>query len=109
MYKVKHNPSPIFMKLIFPVSSNPYNTRKYQDFKNHNVKTVFKGSETIAYIGPITWNLVPDNIKTSNTLNEFNAKIETWKPNGCTCKICKLFVNGLGVLFNFQDVYFVFT
>ena len=86
------------MKLIFPISNNPYNTRKYQDFKNHNIKTVFKGSETIAYRGPMTWNLVPDNIKTSNTLNEFKAKIKTWKADGCTCRICKLFVNGLGFI-----------
>ena len=60
MYKVKHNLSPIFMKLIFPISNNPYNTRKY---KTHNIKTVFKRNETIAYRSPITWNLVPDNIK----------------------------------------------
>ena len=39
MYKVKHNLFPIFMKLIFPISNNPYNVRKYQDFKNHNIKT----------------------------------------------------------------------
>ena len=76
MYKVKHNLSPIFMKLIFPNSNNPYNTRKYQDFKTHNIKTAFNGSEAITYRGPITWNLVPDNIKTSNSLNEFIAKNE---------------------------------
>ena len=106
MYKVKHNLSPIFMKFIFPISNNPYNTRKYQDFKTHNIKTVFKGSETIAKRGPITWNVVPDNIKTSNTHNEFKAKI---KPDGCTCIRGYVSYSLMGlVLFNFQDVYFVF-
>ena len=98
MYKIKYNLSPIFMNLIFPISNNPYNMRKYQIFETHNIKSVYKGSETIAYRGPIIWNLVPDDIKTSKTLNEFKVKIKTWKPDGCNCRICKLFINGLGFI-----------
>ena len=47
MYKVKNNLSPIFMNLIFPSSNNPYNLRKFQEFRTDNIKTVFNGSETI--------------------------------------------------------------
>ena len=98
MYKAKNKLSPSFMNSIFPYSQNQYNMRISQNFKTHNIKTVYKGSETIAFRGPIIWRLVPEDIKSSKSLTEFKAKIEKWRPDGCTCRICKVFVNGLGFL-----------
>ena len=47
-----------------------------KDFKGHNIKTVYNGSETISYRGPLIWKLIPDDIKISKSLNEFKAKIK---------------------------------
>ena len=41
--------------------------------------SVFKSTETISYWGPKTWTLVPENIKQSQSLLEFNVKIKSWK------------------------------
>ena len=98
MYKVKNNMSPSFMNSMFPLASNIYNLRNNQDFKTDNIRTVSYGSETIAYRGPKTWALVPQNIKISNTLQEFKAKIKHWKPEGCMCRICKVYIANLGFI-----------
>ena len=98
MYKVVNNLSPTIMKNIFPDNNNPYNLRNKNPFLSTNVRTVFNGTEAISFRGPKTWALVPDEIKKSKTLFEFKAKIRNWKPEGCMCRICKIFIHNLGFL-----------
>jgi hypothetical protein len=98
MYKVKNNLSPIFIKNIFPDSQNPYNMCTKPEFASSNIRTVHNGSETISYRGPKTWALVPDGIKKSSSLSVFKRKIKDWKPVGCTCRICKTYVQNLGFI-----------
>ena len=98
MFKVKNNLSPSFMKTIFPDSTNPYNLRNEPTFTNSNVRTVGYGTETIYFRGPKTWSLVPVAIKNSNSLPEFKAKIKKWRPEGCTCRICKVYIANLGFI-----------
>ena len=63
-----------------------------KDFKGHNIKTVYNGSETISNRGPLIWKL----IKISKSLNESKAKIKKWKPVSCNCRFCKTFIPELG-------------
>ena len=98
MYKIHNNLSPPLMRTIFPERETPYDLRYKNPFSSSNVHTVFYGTETISFRGPKTWALVPENIKSSKTLAEFKAKIRNWEPDGCTCRICKIYVNNLGFL-----------
>ena len=98
MYKVKHNLSPIFMKNIFPDSTNPYNLRNAPEFNTFNIRTVYNGTETISFRGPRTWALVPNEIKNSKSLSQFKNKIKNWKPEGCMCRLCKVYIQDLGFI-----------
>ena len=98
MYKVKNNLSPSFMKTIFPLSNNPYHLRNRQIYETENIRTVSYGIETISYRGPKTWALVPDKIKNSTNLLEFKTKIKQWKPQGCSCRLCKVYIANLGFI-----------
>ena len=98
MYKIKHNLSPSFMNSIFPFSLNPYNLRNNNDFIIKGIKTTYYGSETIAFQGPKIWTQVPEEIKISNNLNIFKDKIRKWQPEGCSCRICKVYLDGIGFL-----------
>ena len=93
MYKVKHNlcPKP-FQELFTPA------IRGNNEWVIPRVKTVNKGLETIRYRGPKTWELVPEEIKNSKSLPVFKDKIKDWKPLGCTCRLCKTYVNDLGYI-----------
>ena len=98
MCKIKNNLSPSFLSNIFPQSQNPYELRNKNICKTENIHTVFYDSETVSFRGPKTWALIPDNIKNSNNLNEFKAKIKSWKSEGCACIICKVYVQNLGFI-----------
>ena len=97
MYKVENNLSPSFMKSILPLSKHPYHLRNKQTFDTENIRTVSYGSEQ-SFRGPKTWALVPEQIKNSSNLKEFEAKIKKWKPKGCSCRLCKTYIAKLGFL-----------
>ena len=98
MYKVKNNLSPSFMKSVFPDSNNSYDLRNKPEFNTSNIRTVYYGTETITFRGPKTWSMVPENIKGAKSLSEFKAKIKVWEPVGCTCRLCKIYVQNLGFI-----------
>ena len=100
MYKVKHNLCPAPIKEIFTLNSNERNFRDERngDWVIPKVRTVNYGLETIRYRGPITWNLLPNEIKSATTLESFKAKVKLWKPLGCTCRICQLYVRDVGYI-----------
>ena len=93
MYKVKHNLCPKPVQDLFTLA-----TRGNNEWVMPKVVSVTKGVETIRYRGPKTWELVPEEVKKSKTLSSFKEKIKTWKPVGCNCRLCKLYVAGLGYL-----------
>ena len=54
------------------------------------------GMETLSFLGPKIWLLIPEDIKESKTLIEFKNKI--WKPKGCPCRLCKVYVKNVGFI-----------
>ena len=98
MFKVINNLSPSFMKNVFPDSINSYDFRNTREFNNYNIRTVYNGTETISFRDPKTWSLVPNDIKNSKNLLEFKSKIKYWKPVGCMCRICKIYIPNLGFI-----------
>ena len=62
------------------------------------VRTVNYGIETLRYRGPIVWNLIPDEIKKSKSLESFKSEIGNWKPQGCKCRLCKEYIPNLGYI-----------
>ena len=98
MYKVKNNLSPKIVSNIFSKFSAPYLFRNEKVWETGNVRTTLYGTETISYRGPQIWKYVPNDIKNSKTLKEFQNKIKIWKPADCTCRLCKKFIPSLGYL-----------
>ena len=92
MYRAYNDLSPSLVKSIFPTKEILYNLRNCNPFKFPNIHTVFKGTETISFIDPKIWSLVPDNIKHAKSLSEFKTKIRDWEPVRCKCRLCKTFI-----------------
>ena len=90
IYKVKKGISPTIMNEIFQFFENPvYELRSGVNLPSRNSRTVFFGAESIINLGEKLWNMVPENIKSSESLNVFKSKIKHWTPNHCPCRICK--------------------
>ena len=98
MFKTIKNLNPTFLKEVFPNSKKLINLRCKPQFQTFNVKSVYKGMETISFRGPQIWSTLPNNIKNSHTLSEFKAKINNWKPKGCMCRICKIYIKDVGFI-----------
>ena len=98
MYKTKHNISPQLMNNIFIQKENKYNLRNEQIWEIRAVKSVYNGTESLSFRGPKTWDILPRDIRNSESLSEFIFKVKLWKPEGCTCRLCKVYVNNLGFI-----------
>ena len=100
MYKVYHNLAPLIMSEVFPRRTMKYNLRGNSNFSTRNMHSVHYGTDSLSHLGPKIWNLIPNNIKESKTLNAFKSKIKLWVPENCPCRLCKVYVPEVGFIEN---------
>ena len=75
MFKLKRGMVPNLIKeLILPNRQHRYELRNNPDFAVLIVKSVHKGLESLSYLGPKGWELLPLEIKETETLLQFKAK-----------------------------------
>jgi len=98
MYKVFSGQSETIFSELFERKHISYYLRSQPEFVIPQIKTVYKGSNSIRYFGPIIWNLIPKEIKSCETIASFSSKIRQWKPDNCPCRICKTFLPNVGFL-----------
>ena len=94
MYKVSKGMSPPqIIELFARRVKHPYNLR-------HNTKFLkpIVNSESISYLGPKIWGMVPDTYKNIDSLYNFKKAIKKWKAENCPCRICKIFFRNIGKL-----------
>ena len=77
MFKVLNNLTPEVMNEVFPLKT-PLNCelRRPRELYTRPIRTVHYGTESIGFLAPKIWDIVPDNIKTSSTIIEFKRKIK---------------------------------
>ena len=85
MYKIQNGLAPLIMCELFPIRICNVNLRPGNNFKNHNVRTVYNGTNIVTFQGPKIWNSLPEELKKAISLKVFKVKIKKWKPTGCTC------------------------
>ena len=99
MFKVKHDMSPEIVNDVFTQRINhPYNFRYMRDFRTPMVHSVYHGTETIRYLGPKIWDIIPEAIKQKTSLDSFKESIRKWIPKDCPCRLCKTYLNGVGFI-----------
>ena len=99
MYKLISNLSPPIMNGFFKLNSDSrYNLRQISQFSRSLVRSVYHGTESISYLGPKIWDILPDDYKTIQNLDTFKIKIKKWKPENCPCRLCKVYIDRVGFL-----------
>ena len=63
------------MKELFAPKMSSYDPRNNNSFLKES-NSVWHGTESVSYLGPKIWDLVPNEIKESESLNAFKFKIE---------------------------------
>ena len=99
MYKFINNLSSPIMNRVFKLNSDSrYNLRQISQFSRSLVRSVYHGTESISYLGPKIWDILPDDYKTIQNLDTFKIKIKKWKPENCPCRLCKVYIDRVGFL-----------
>ena len=75
-----------------------YELRQRLSFHTPSVNTVFSGTESIRFLGPKIWELVPNNIKYPQNLGDFKTTIKKWKPISCPCRVYETYLHRVGFL-----------
>ena len=65
-------------------------------FKVRRNETVRNGFESISYLRPKTWEILPSEMQKCETLFESKSKVKSWNPANCPCKLCKTYFGGAG-------------
>ena len=98
MFKFKSNIAPEIMKELSAPKISHYELRNNNSFKSRRVNSVWYGIESVSYLGPKIWDLVPNEIKESESLNGFKFKIKRWVSEECPCRICKICLGQVGII-----------
>ena len=65
------------MSDLFVTRENNYNLRNVQELESSLRRAVKFGTETISYWGPQIWNLIPERLRTLETLTKFKKEVKT--------------------------------
>ena len=106
-YKIKNGLWPeIFTEIFARETESHYNLGRCNDFRILSIQTVYHGSESISFLGPKIWNILPDKIKQQTSLNSFQKSIKKWKQQDFPCRLCKVYINGVGFLSQLRNFPF---
>ena len=70
-----------------------YNLRYISKSSRPLVKSVYHGSDSVSFLEPKIWNMLPDNWKGIDNLYTFKKKVKKWKDENCRCRLCKIYIN----------------
>ena len=77
IYKVNNDLGPKIMADVFHFAEKPYNLRNDSIMQRQANRTVDFGTESISFLAPKVWGLIPSEIKSAKLPNIFKAKIKS--------------------------------
>ena len=94
IYKTKNDLSSLIVRELFEQRyEQHYDLRKNSQFTIPPVRTVHHGSEGISFLWPKIWSILPDRLKNANSTEAFKMQLKKWKPENCSCRLCKVYVH----------------
>ena len=77
MYKVSQGFLPAIITELFKHRNKQHhNPRNNAEFTISAIKLVYDGSESISFLGPNVWNILPDRLKNAKSLEMFKLEIK---------------------------------
>ena len=92
IYKFLNDFSPPVKNKVLLINDCPY------DLPPKRKSTVKYGIDTIAFMGPQTWQNILVEIRNWKSLGLFKSNIKQIQSLSCRCKICRSFIANLGYI-----------
>ena len=96
MFKVYNNIAPPIFTEIFDKRNPNYQLRHTSHFSIPPVRSVYNGTESLSFLGPKIWDIVPTELKKVKSLNTFKSGIKNWWSQNCPCRLCKRYLPNIG-------------
>ena len=93
MFKIHRGLSPEILRETFVPKTSSYNLRRNDTFEKRKVHSVYHDTESLSFLGPTIWDLVPVELKQSEALYSFKLKIKSWVPLNVHAEYAKLTYN----------------
>ena len=66
---------------VFPLNpESSFSLRNQQTFTTRPIHTVHYGSNSLSYLGPKIWEMIPSDVKNLRTVKDFKFVIKRWLP-----------------------------
>ena len=88
LFKIKNNFSVPIMSDIFQPRAVSYNLRSQIDFTRPNINSEQFAISSPRHMAANVWNMVPNNMKNINDIENLKNNIRKWKPVNCHSKLC---------------------
>ena len=88
----------LIKKLILPNRQRRYELRNNPDFAAPIVNSVHKGLESLSYLGPKIWELLPLEIKETETFSQFKSKTKKGNSQNCPCRLWEIYLQNIGFI-----------
>ena len=75
-----------------------YNLRNWTYFDVPKVEIVNPGSESVRYLGPKIWEVIPTHIKELVIIGNFKIAIKKWKSETSPCRLWKVYLQNIGYI-----------
>ena len=99
MFKVYTEQGPDILQDVFPINSQPeYNVRNKTHFATRPIRTAHYGDNSLTYLGTKLWELIPSNMKDTESVEVFKNRIKGWIPDNCPCRLCKTYIHQVGFI-----------
>ena len=98
MFKIHRGSSPEILRETFVCKTSSYNLRRNDTFEKHKVHSAYHRAESLTFLGSKIWDLVPVDLKQSETLHSFKLKIKNWVLFECPYRIFKTYTQQVGFL-----------
>ena len=77
MYKIKNDRSPLIVIELFEQRNEQhYDLRKDSPFTITPIRTAYHGSESISFLAPKIWNILPDRLENVNSIEALKMQIK---------------------------------
>ena len=96
--KVLHGFFPTILKDIFVPVSRPYNFHQNDTLQRRRVNSIRHCTESISFLRPKIWDLVPSDIRLFQSLSIFIRKLKKWVPLQSACRLCKIYLQHVGFI-----------
>ena len=99
MFKVHLGEAPQILHEVFLLTEpSTYNLRFQPEFGTRPIRTVHYGSNSLRFLGPKIWEIVPSELKRCERVDDFKSKIMEWRPHNCPCRLCVTYIHHVGFI-----------